>query len=143
MRLIEAGQAWLAAKNPLAPEEWRRLNQTMIALIQTCSDIEELREFIALDQSFVYPPFVTHKTLEKLIELHDFSENTLWRYVTQLSMYWSADGYEEVENYLFEQLKNLHARNAAEAEYIPLGEDVWKKIQEFHKELPDWEMFWH
>ena len=139
MRLIEVGQTYLNGGTHRAPEEWTRLYQTMIELIPTCNDVEELREFAEMDQRFAYPPFVTHKTSEKLLELHDFSENTLWRYATQLGLYWSLDGYEELENYLFEHLNALHERHATEAEYVLLGEDIWKRVQKFHNEHPDWD----
>jgi len=81
MDLVDAGRKYLAlGKTGGGSEEWQRLNQTMIELTQTCDDIKELHEFIALDQSLDYPAFVTLKALERLLKLHDFSEDTLGRY---------------------------------------------------------------
>ena len=125
MELEKLGRL-LLKEDEVTSSEWAVLVSKTLHAISRSENVQELTSFFRMGP-FDFPPEVTVSTLERILELGDMSEDTLWAYATQLDLYFVKQGLYQ---WLFAELKRLEASGGTDEEYRRLGEEVLRRLRD-------------
>lgn len=125
MELMEIGRQ-LLNEAPDPEEQWKVLVSEALLLIQASQSVSELSSFFHMGP-FDFPEEITVSTLERMLELGDLSEDTLWAYATQLDLYFVKQGLYQ---WLVAELRQLEASRGTGEDYRLLGEEVLRRLRD-------------
>jgi hypothetical protein len=125
MELREIGQQ-LLNQAPDPEKHWKVLVSEALLLIRASQSVSELSSFLQMGP-FDFPVEITVSTLERMLELGDLTEDTLWAYATQLDLYFVKQGLYQ---WLVVELKKLEAANGTAEQYRVLGENVLRRLRD-------------
>jgi hypothetical protein len=151
MTLIELGEQWLVFARELREKaQWKQLTPeikttsinfsnppleaAILQVIADCTDVEELKAFVGLDENFDMPLQSRFDALERWLELGGHTVEALELYQWTHSLFPLHYLYEELQQHLYATLTQLKAENAPPEAYERLRAETVERINALRQE---------